>query len=332
MTSAGPLAANPAPGARRVAAVDCGTNSLRLLVADVTGGAGDAGSAATSREVLRWMRIVRLGEGVDRTGAFAPEALRRTLSAVDEVAALCRAHGVGAVRFVATSASRDVSNREELVAGVAARLGVEPEVVSGEEEAALSFAGATAGLAGRHPGPFLVVDLGGGSTELVLGGARVEAARSVDVGSVRLTERHFRDDPPTAAQVAAARADVAAALDEVAAVVPLERTRTLVGVAGTVTTLTALALGLPGYDPARIHGAVLPVGEVRAACEALLAMPRAQRAALACLHPGRVDVIAAGALVWRTVLERVGAASGVVEVVTSEHDILDGVALSLARP
>ncbi|GAA4662773.1 exopolyphosphatase [Kineococcus glutinatus] len=315
-------------GTRRVAAVDCGTNSLRLLVADVP-------ARGPARDVERWMRVVRLGEGVDRTGAFAPQALHRTLQAVDEVAATCRRHGVplgaGSVRFVATSASRDVSNREELVAGVRERLGVEPEVVTGEEEAALSFAGATAGLRGRHPAPFLVVDLGGGSTELVLGAQDVEAGRSVDVGSVRLTERHVRSDPPAPPEVAAARADVAAALEEVAAVVPLERTRTLVGVAGTVTTLTAAALDLPRYDPARIHGAVLPLRRVRAACDALLAMPRARRAALPYLHPGRVDVIAAGALVWGEVLDRVAAASGVVEVVTSEHDILDGIASSLAR-
>ncbi|PPK97226.1 exopolyphosphatase/guanosine-5'-triphosphate,3'-diphosphate pyrophosphatase [Kineococcus xinjiangensis] len=321
---------SPSPGTRRVAAVDCGTNSLRLLVADV-GTAPDG--TAVLRDVERRMRIVRLGEGVDATGEFAPGALHRTLAAVDEVDVLCREHGVGAadVRFVATSATRDVANRAVLVEGVRERLGVEPEVVSGEEEAALSFSGATRELRGRFAEPFCVVDLGGGSTELVLGGARVDSARSVDVGSVRLTERHFRSDPPGPAEVAAARADVDAALGSVAADVPLQRTRTLVGVAGTVTTLTAAALDLPGYDSARIHGAVLPVDVARAACERILAMPREQRAALPYLHPGRVDVIAAGALVWGAVLDRLAAASGVVHVVTSEHDILDGIAFSVAE-
>ena len=318
---------SPAP-ARRVAAVDCGTNSLRLLVADAV--TGDDG-APVLHEVVRWMRVVRLGEGVDRTGSFAPQALQRTLAAVDEVAAACRAHGVGPgeLRFVATSAARDAGGREVLTAGVRERLGVDPDVLTGEEEAALSFTGATRGLPGHHGGPFLVVDLGGGSTELVLGGERVEAARSVDVGSVRLTERHVRSDPPAPQEVAAARADVEAALDEAAAVVPLERTRTLVGVAGTVTTLTAAALDLPAYERDRVHGAVLPLDRVRAACDRMLALPRAERAALPYLHPGRVDVIAAGALVWRAVLDRVAAASGVARVVASEHDILDGAALSV---
>ncbi|NIZ93289.1 Ppx/GppA phosphatase family protein [Kineococcus rubinsiae] len=312
----------------RVAAVDCGTNSLRLLVADVDVAAG------TLTDVERTMAVVRLGQGVDATGAFAPEALERTFAAVDEAAAACRRHGVGpaAVRFVATSASRDVSNRDVFVEGVRARLGVAPEVVTGEEEAALSFAGATRELLGVRPGPFLVVDLGGGSTELVLGEAELEASRSVDVGSVRMTERHLHDDPPTAAQVAAARADVDAVLDGLVAAgdVPLGRTRTLVGVAGSVTTVTAVALGLAAYEPGSVHGAVLSVDDARAACDRLLAMTRAERAALPVVHPGRVDVIGAGALVWRAVLDRVAALSGVAEVVTSEHDILDGIVFSAA--
>jgi len=308
----------------RVAAVDCGTNSLRLLVADVDPVAGRL------VDVERTMAVVRLGQGVDATGAFAPEALGRTFAALDEAAATCRRHGVGpdAIRFVATSASRDVSNRDVFADGVRARLGVAPEVVSGEEEAALSFAGATRELLGTRPGPFLVVDLGGGSTELVLGAAQLEAARSVDVGSVRMTERHLHDDPPTPAQVAAARADVEAVLDGVD--VPLERTRTLVGVAGSVTTVTAVALGLDAYAAGSVHGAVLPLADVRAACDRLLAMTRAERAALPVVHPGRVDVIGAGALVWRAVLDRVEALAGVEEVVTSEHDILDGIAFSVA--
>ncbi|WP_432543808.1 Ppx/GppA phosphatase family protein [Kineococcus sp. SYSU DK002] len=307
---------------RRVAAIDCGTNSLRLLVADVDPETGRA------HELERTMEVVRLGQGVDRTGAFAPEALQRTFSAVDRAAGLIARHAPAAVRFVATSASRDVSNREEFRAGVRARLGVDPDVVSGDEEAALSFAGATAELDARRA-PFLVVDLGGGSTELVLGGERVEVARSLDVGSVRMTERHLHDDPPTAQQVAAARADVEAALE--ASPVPLERTRTLVGVAGSITTITAAAIELTEYAPGRLHGVRLPVGQVLAACERLLRATRAQKAAMPFVHPGRVDVIGAGALVWATVLERVAARAGVEEVLTSEHDVLDGIAVALAR-
>ncbi|MBB2900250.1 exopolyphosphatase/guanosine-5'-triphosphate,3'-diphosphate pyrophosphatase [Kineococcus radiotolerans] len=308
---------------RRVAAVDCGTNSLRLLVADVDAAAG------TSVELERTMEVVRLGQGVDRTGVFAPEALQRTFSALDRAAELVRRHDVepAAVRFVATSASRDVANRDEFAAGVLSRLGVLPDVVTGEEEAALGFAGATRELGGAG-GPFLVVDLGGGSTELVLGERDVESARSLDVGSVRLTERHLHDDPPTPAQVAAARADVEAAL--AGSDVPLARTRTLVGVAGSITTITAAALDLAQYVPGALHGVRLPVAQVRDACDRLLRATRAERAALPFVHPGRVDVIGAGALVWRAVLERVEAEAGITEVVTSEHDLLDGIAFDLA--
>ncbi|WP_432510566.1 Ppx/GppA phosphatase family protein [Kineococcus sp. SYSU DK001] len=307
---------------RRVAALDCGTNSLRLLVADVDPVTGRA------HELERTMEVVRLGQGVDRTGAFAPEALQRTFSAVDRAAELIARHAPAAVRFVATSASRDVSNREEFRAGVHARLGVDPDVVSGDEEAALSFAGATAELDVQRA-PFLVVDLGGGSTELVLGGRQVEAACSLDVGSVRMTERHLHDDPPTPQQVAAARADVEAAL--ATSPVPLERTRTLVGVAGSITTITAAAIELAEYTPGCLHGVRLPVQQVLAACERLLRATRAQRSAMPFVHPGRVDVIGAGALVWATVLERVAARAGIEEVLTSEHDILDGIAVALAR-
>ena len=305
---------------RRVAAIDCGTNSLRLLVADVA-------EQGSSVELERTMEVVRLGQGVDRTGAFAPEALQRTFSAVDRAAALIARHQPEAIRFVATSASRDVSNREEFSAGIHARLGVEPDVVTGDEEAALSFAGATREL-GDTGAPFLVVDLGGGSTELVLGARDVEAARSLDVGSVRMTERHLHDDPPSAAQVAAARADVDAAL--AACDVPLARARTLVGVAGSITTITAAAIDLAEYVPGVLHGVRLPLDQVRAACDRLLHATRAERAAMPFVHPGRVDVIGAGALVWRTVLDRVEAEAGITEVVTSEHDILDGIAVALA--
>ena len=309
----------------RVAAIDCGTNSLRLLVADL---AAD-GSGLT--DVDRRMRIVRLGQGVDATGRIAPEAMARTLDTVGEYAGICRELGVEAMRFVATSATRDAANAGDFVAGVRELLGTEPEVVPGAEEAELSFTGATNGLTHGEGGPYLVVDLGGGSTELVLGTAHVDAALSLDVGSVRMTERHLHDDPPTPAQVAAAAADVDAHLDRAAAVVPLARVRTLVGVAGTITALTAIMLELPEYDSSRVHGAVFTVEEALAGCHRLLAMGRDERAALPSLHPGRVDVIGAGALIWSRVIERVVAASGVTHVTTSEHDILDGIALSLAR-
>jgi len=313
----------------RVAAIDCGTNSIRLLVADVDARAG------TLVDLDRRMEVVRLGQGVDRTGRIAPEALERTLDATRRYAAICTSLDVEAVRFVATSASRDAENRADFVDGVRDALGVAPEVVEGLEEAELSFRGATGVLAGRHPGPFLVVDLGGGSTELVLGTDKVEAAYSMDVGCVRMTERHLHGDPPTTDEIAAARRDVRAALDTASAAVPLGRAATLVGLAGSVTTVTAHALGLPAYDPHAIDGSVLPVERVLAACEDLLARNHAERATLPFMHPGRVDVIGAGALVWHEVVSRVRdevarAGGELVSAVTSEHDILDGIAWSVA--
>jgi len=312
----------------RVAAVDCGTNSLRLLVADLDPETG------TLTDLHRSMEVVRLGQGVDKTGMIAPEALQRTLDATSRAADVARELGAERVRFVATSASRDASNKDDFFEGVHDRLGVYPEVVSGEEEAALSFRGATSVVGGRFDAPYLVVDLGGGSTELVLGATEPEAAFSMDVGCVRMTERHLATDPPTADEVAAARADVRAALDEALAVVPVAKTATLVGLAGTVTTVTAHALRLDHYDRDRINGSVLPVGDVLRACDELLAMTRAERAALGFMHPGRVDVIGAGALVWSEVVSRVrdevtAAGGELTRVVTSEHDILDGIALSL---
>lgn len=312
----------------RVAAVDCGTNSIRLLVADV---AGDG----TLTDLDRRMEIVRLGQGVDRTGELAPEALERTLAASREYAKVAAELGATRVRFVATSATRDARNRADFADGVRAALGVDPEVVSGEEEALLSFRGATSGSASEHPGPYLVVDLGGGSTELVLGTTTPDAAVSMDVGSVRLTERHLHSDPPGAAETSRARADVTSALDAASAVVPLGRTATLVGLAGSVTSVTAHALGLASYRREAINGAVLSVPDVLAACEDLLGRTRAERLALGFMHPGRADVIGAGALVWSQVVSRVRdevAASGgaLTHVVTSESDILDGIALSLA--
>ena len=313
----------------RVGAIDCGTNSIRLLVADV-----DAATGSLA-DVVRRMEIVRLGHGVDRTGRIAPESMERTLRVAREYAATCRELGGDRVRFVATSASRDASNAAEFIEGVRAAFlehwgrPVSPEVVSGDEEAALSFAGATGGLAAAGvTGPHLVVDLGGGSTEFVRGTDTVEAARSVDIGCVRLTERHLVSDPPTEAEIVAALADADAAIDRANEVVSFEGLGALVGLAGSVTTITAHRLRLAAYDPAAIHLSRSPVDEVREAASDLLAMSRKQRAALPYMHPGRVDVIGAGALVWRRIVERVGDASGLTEVVTSEHDILDGIALS----
>jgi exopolyphosphatase / guanosine-5'-triphosphate,3'-diphosphate pyrophosphatase len=305
----------------RVAALDCGTNSLRLLVADVTG------SALT--DVVRQMEIVRLGEGVDRTGRLSDAALARTFGVLDSYAVTIAALDVARVRMVATSASRDAENRDDFTSGVVERLGVAPEVISGDDEAALSFAGATREL--RHtaqvPSPYLVVDIGGGSTEFVLGDDDgLRAARSVNIGCVRLTERHLRADPPTPAQIEAARADINAAIDEAGTVVRFADAQTLVGLAGSVTTVVALALGLTEYDPTRIHHTRVSAAQVTEVTKQLLGASRAERAMLPVMHPGRVDVIGAGALVLDSVLRRCGFDS----VVASEHDILDGIAFSAA--
>jgi len=305
----------------RVAAVDCGTNSLRLLVADVDPVAG------TLTDLERLMEIVRLGEGVDRTGRLSDAALERTFRVCDAYAARIAALGAQRVRFVATSASRDAENAAQFVAGVRERFGVDAEVVSGDEEAALSFAGATRELVGRAAPPYLVVDIGGGSTELVLGDGAPVAARSVDVGCVRITERRLHSDPPTAAEVAAARADIAAAVELAGATVPLRAARTVVGLAGSVTTLAAMDAELPAYDETVTHHYRLPAESVHRLTARLLGMTRAQRALVPVMHPGRVDVIAAGALV----LEAVVDATGCSEVLVSEHDILDGIAWSLAE-
>jgi exopolyphosphatase / guanosine-5'-triphosphate,3'-diphosphate pyrophosphatase len=314
----------------RVAAIDCGTNSLRLLVADADPAAGSLA------DVDRRLEIVRLGQGVDATGRLAPEALARTLLVLRSYAAIIEAAGVSAVRMAATSATRDAANAGEFVAGVRAVLGVEPEVLSGEEEARLSFTGATAELAGHAAGPYLVADIGGGSTEFVLGDAAAAGAGraaaagpahavSVNIGCVRMTERHLRSDPPTAAEVTAARADIDAALDVVEAKIPVAAAQTLVGLAGSVTTVAALAMGLDSYDASRIHHSRISAAAVDAQATRLLAQTRAQRARLAVMHPGRVDVIGGGALV----LMRIMARFGFGEVLVSEHDILDGLAWSL---
>jgi len=315
---------------QRVAAVDCGTNSLRLLIADVD----PARHVLT--DVERRMEIVRLGQGVDATGMLAPEALERTMRALADYADAITSARARAIRMVATSATRDAGNAAEFTAGVQDVLGVLPEVITGQEEARLSFTGATAELAGPRPEggnpprpPYLVVDIGGGSTEFVLGSGDPGdelAAISVDIGCVRLTERHLRSDPPTEDQVQAARADIDRALDEVSAAIPVAEARTLVGLAGSVTTVTAIALGLPVYDPRHTHHARLSAADVRRVTSQLLAQTHEQRAAIGSLHPGRVDVIGAGALILDQLMEWFGFA----EMVTSEHDILDGIAWSIA--
>ena len=309
---------------RRVAAVDCGTNSLRLLVADVD----DNGGGMT--DVARRMEIVRLGQGVDRTGRLAPEALARTTSVLRDYADIIAGSEARAVRMVATSATRDASNTADFTRQVKEILGVAPEVLTGREEAALSFTGATAELVGTHDGPFLVVDIGGGSTEFVLGEAGEPAAHalSVDIGCVRMTERHLHGDPPSRAEVVAATADIDAALDAVADAVPVRQARTLIGLAGSVTTVAAIAMGLPGYDAARIHHSRVSAAQVHGVARSLLAQARAERAAIPVMHPGRVDVIGGGALVLDRIMQRFGFG----EVLVSEHDILDGIAWSLARP
>jgi exopolyphosphatase / guanosine-5'-triphosphate,3'-diphosphate pyrophosphatase len=339
----------------RVAAIDCGTNSLRLLVADVDPALG------TLADVERRMEIVRLGQGVDATGRLAPAALARTLRVLRSYAAIVTAAGASAVRMVATSATRDAANAADFLAGVQAILGIDPEVLSGDEEALLSFTGATTELAvaglradagpgaaaglradagpgaaaglradagpEAAAGPYLVVDIGGGSTEFVLGSPpTVSAAVSVDIGCVRMTERHLHGDPPAPAEVAAARADIDAALDVVAAKIAVGEARTLVGLAGSVTTVVALALGLDTYDAARIHHARAGAGQVHEQTARLLAQSHAERARLGVMHPGRVDVIGGGALVLEAIMSRFGF----TEVLASEHDILDGIAWSLA--
>jgi exopolyphosphatase/guanosine-5'-triphosphate,3'-diphosphate pyrophosphatase len=302
----------------RVAAIDCGTNSVRLLVADLT--------ADGLLDLHREMRIVRLGENVDRTGVLGHAALERTGVALDDYAAVIRGLGVDQVRLVATSATRDASNRADFVTLVEQRLGVSPEVVSGTEEAALSFAGAAGSLEGVS-GPVLLTDIGGGSTELVLGGGHYQRLRSysMDIGSVRMMERHLHTDPPTMPEVIATVVDVRDGLQVAAATVPLDTGAVLVGVAGTVTTVAAVALGLKVYDSAAIHNSRISAGQIAAVTERLLMLDHAGRSAISVIHPGRVDVIAAGALILRTVIEETGAR----EIVVSEHDILDGIALSM---
>lgn len=317
------------PGGR-VAAIDCGTNSIRLLVADVV--AREDGLPAL-RDVHRELRIVRLGQGVDATGVLAPEAIERARVALADYVEVIRGTGAGKVRMVATSATRDAANRADFFGMVQRTLGADAEVISGDTEARLSFTGAVGDL-DPAGGPFLVVDVGGGSTEVVLGEldggqAEVHAARSVDIGCVRITERCLRSDPPTAAEVAEARALAADVLGAAFGAVPVGDARTWVGVAGTVTTLSGIAQDLPTYDPKLIHLSTLSRAELHRVAERLLGMPRAARAELGALHPGRVDVIGGGALIVDVLADELAARAGITELVVSEHDILDGIARSI---
>jgi exopolyphosphatase/guanosine-5'-triphosphate,3'-diphosphate pyrophosphatase len=314
------------PKSETVAAIDCGTNSIRLLIADRIDG--------RLRDLHREMRIVRLGEGVDATGQFSPDALGRTRAALEDYAALLRGHGVRKLRMVATSATRDAANREDFFAMTAdvlgsVVLGAIAEVITGSEEAELSFNGAVGEL-DSAAAPFVVVDLGGGSTEVVLGtGSGVRASYSADIGCVRMTERCLHSDPPTAAEVAAAREVVRERLAEALRVVPVAQAKTWVGVAGTFTTIAALAYGMAEYDADAIHLSRVRFGDLLAVCDQLIGMTRAQRAALGPMHEGRVDVIGGGAIIVEELAAALGEQAGIDEIIVSEHDILDGIALSI---
>jgi exopolyphosphatase/guanosine-5'-triphosphate,3'-diphosphate pyrophosphatase len=302
----------------RVGVVDCGTNSIRLLIADIEGN--------SFREVTRQMQVVRLGQGVDETNQFHPDALERTFTAVDLYAAEIVRRGVEKIRFCATSATRDATNRNIFIDGVKERLGIEPEVISGDEEARLSFAGATREF-NRTDGPFLVVDIGGGSTEFVLGTDSVDSAISVNIGCVRMSERHFHNDPPTADEITIARSDIQNAIDIASASVDIKSAKTLVCVAGTATTVAAAALNLPEYDRYAIHLSRISAQQVHDVSKRFATMTHDERATLGYMHPGRVDVIAAGSLVLSEILKATSAR----EFVASENDILDGMAWSLAK-
>jgi exopolyphosphatase/guanosine-5'-triphosphate,3'-diphosphate pyrophosphatase len=315
----------------RVAAIDCGTNSIRLLVADVT--TSFDGTLAL-RDLHREQRIVRLGQGVDASGVLAPEALERTRAALADYTVAMRRKGTERVRMVATSATRDARNRDDFFGMVRDTLGVDAEVITGDEEATLSFVGAVGDL-DPDDGPFVVVDVGGGSTELVVGSledgkAVVQAARSVDVGSVRITERCLHGDPPTAEEIAQAREVATGILDDAFDAVPVDGVRTWVGVAGTITTLSAVAQGLAKYDPDAVHLSRLSRDDLRGVADELLGLSREERARHGGIHPGRIDVIGGGALIVDVLAQELQDRAGVNELVVSEHDILDGIARSIA--
>lgn len=301
----------------RVAAIDCGTNSIRLLIADIADG--------KFREVYRNMQIVRLGQGVDQNKAFHPDAIDRTLKAVADFSTEIARRGVSKIRFCATSATRDAANRDLFIDGVNSLLGIKPEVISGEEEAALSFFGATKELH-QSGAPYLVIDIGGGSTEFVFGTEKVDFAKSQNIGCVRMSERHFSSLPPAANEIANAQRDIDEAISEAAKLVPITEAQTLIAVAGTATTVAAAALGLNEYDRYSIHLSRVTAEKTHEVAQRFLHMNRQEIAALPYMHEGRVDVIAAGSLV----LSRIMELSGAKEFVASESDILDGMAWSLA--
>jgi exopolyphosphatase/guanosine-5'-triphosphate,3'-diphosphate pyrophosphatase len=342
----------------RVAAVDCGTNSIRLLIAEVS-------PDGRLSDVHREMRIVRLGQGVDATGELRPDAIERTRVALHDYVDQMLEASVERVRMVATSATRDARNREDFFAMAAAELGrvvqgAQAEVITGDEEARLSFAGAVGELSGDE-GPFVVVDLGGGSTEVVLGDSasrrpagadsqgasrqpagvdsqvasrqpagEVQAAFSADIGCVRITERCLHGNPPTPEEIASARFFAAERLAQAFGVVPVERAHTWVGVAGTMTTIAAVALDLPEYDSEKVHLTRLSLEQVRAVCHRLIGMNHDERAALGSMHPGRVDVIGGGAVITEVLADELARRAGIGELIVSEHDILDGIAQSIA--
>jgi exopolyphosphatase/guanosine-5'-triphosphate,3'-diphosphate pyrophosphatase len=303
---------------KRVAAIDCGTNSIRLLISDIDT------SSNTATDVVREMRIVRLGEGVDKTNAFSPRALERTFKAVEEYEKLLLKHSVEHVRFVATSATRDAQNKAMFIKGVIDRLRVVPEVIAGVEEAALSFDGATRSLRQKHSAPFLVIDLGGGSTELVIGDEQPTGAYSMDVGCVRMTERHTPGGNPTKEQEEAIRTDVRNALKVAAAKVDWKKAQTVVGVAGTITTVAAHVLNLKTYDPDVLHGASITAEQISQTAQDFISLTPSQRGALPYMHEGRIEVITAGSIVLDEVMKGIGAKT----LIASERDILDGVAWS----
>lgn len=321
-----------------VAGIDCGTNSIRLKVARVD-------EQGMSEIVPRQLQVIRLGQDVDKTHRFADEALERAYAAARGFATILERHPVDGVRFVATSATRDAENREEFERGIESILGVRPEVIDGTEEADLSFLGATSVVDRSALKPsYLVVDLGGGSTELVLGGdgqsapaGQVQSAFSMNIGSVRMSERHLKSDPPTEDEIAHAIKDIDAHIDEAFRTVPAGRARTIIGVSGTVTTMTALALGLTEYDHRVVDGHCLPVSEAYAVDDRFLRMSRAERRTYNTIHPGRVDVVGGGAVVWNRVLAKVSGAAeedhgeGIDSFVASEHGLLDGIVLDYGR-
>ena len=302
----------------RVAAIDCGTNSIRLLIADIDG--------TNFREIYRTMEIVRLGQGVDQNKAFLPDAIARTLVAVDLFAQEISKRGAEKIRFCATSATRDATNRNLFIDGVKERLGIEPEVISGDEEAKLSFIGATKEFS-PDQAPFLVVDIGGGSTEFVYGHSNVEFSKSVNIGCVRMTERNIHTDPPAQEEIENARKDIQEAISVAAAIVPITQAKTVIAVAGTATSVAASALGLEKYDSHLIHLARVSAEQAHLVALTFQKMNAVERSKVGFLHPGRADVFAAGSLVLSEIMK----ATGATEFVASEADILDGIAWSLAR-